>query len=56
MGNSSHVTRCFDLNLTHHYTSEVNQVCWASQRLCLVVRVDLMFITAGNETDRVHKI
>ena len=29
MGNSSHVTRCFDLNLTHHYTSEVNRVHWA---------------------------
>ena len=28
MGNSSHVTRCFDFNLTHHYTSEINQVCW----------------------------
>ena len=26
------------------------------QRLCLVVRVDLMFVTAGNETDRAHKI
>ena len=25
------------------------------QRLCLVVRVDLMFVTAGNETDRAKK-
>ena len=28
MRNSSHFTRCFDSNLTHHYTSEVSQVCW----------------------------
>ena len=26
------------------------------QRLCLVVRVDLMFVTAGNDTDHAHKI
>ena len=26
------------------------------QRLCPVVRVDLMFVTAGNETNRAHKI
>ena len=28
MGNSSHVTHCFDSNLTHHYTNEVSWVCW----------------------------
>ena len=26
------------------------------QRLCLVVKVDLMFVTAGNETNCAHKI
>ena len=55
IGNSSHITHCSDANLTHHYTSEVSSV-GLCQRLCLVGRVDLIFVTAGNETDSAHKI
>ena len=55
MGNSCHITHCFDLNLMHHYTRSAKCVEFC-QRLCLVVRVDLMFVTAGNETDHAHKI
>ena len=56
MGNSSYVTRV--LTRTWCITTWVRstECVGLCQRLCLVVRVDLMFITAGNETDRAHKI
>ena len=55
MGNSSHITRCFESNLMHHYTSEVNQACWAlSEPLSGFSWPDVR--TAGNETDHAHEI
>ena len=41
-----------------HITTQVRstECVGLCQHLCLVVRVDLMFVTAGNETDRAHKI
>ena len=63
MGNSRHVTCCFDSNLMRHYTSgcigtdRAQHTCVGlCQHICPVVRVDLMFVTVGNETDRAHKI
>ena len=57
MGNSSQVTYVV-LTWTWCITTWVRSAKCVGfcQRLCLVVRVDLMFITAGNKTKRAHKI
>ena len=41
--------------MTHHYMSEVS-VLGSVSTFVWLLRVDLMFVTAGNETDHAHKI
>ena len=49
----SHV---FDSNLMHHYTSEVNRVCWALSAPLSGWNLETLVVTTGNKTDHAHKI
>ena len=65
-GNEENIEESWVILVTSHIvltktwctTTWVRSAEWVGlcQRLCLVVRVDLMFVTAGNETDHAHKI